>query len=67
MTKVLGGQLLQDEAGVHHGAFEALFGGFRQRAAQTHALLSSSHTTFLVVATASEMRFVGGLLRGPVD
>ena len=33
-------------------AFDALFGGFRQRAAQTHALLSSSHTTFLVVATA---------------
>jgi anion-transporting ArsA/GET3 family ATPase len=33
-------------------AFEALFGGFRQRAAQTIELLSSEHTTFLVVATA---------------
>ena len=51
MTKVLGGQLLQDVQ-TFITAFDALFGGFRQRAAQTHALLSSSHTTFLVVATA---------------
>ncbi|HEX8510805.1 MAG TPA: ArsA family ATPase, partial [Propionibacteriaceae bacterium] len=33
-------------------AFEALFGGFRQRAMDTIELLSSQHTTFLVVATA---------------
>jgi anion-transporting ArsA/GET3 family ATPase len=51
MTKVLGGQLLHDVQ-TFITAFDALFGGFRQRAAQTHALLSSSHTTFLVVATA---------------
>ena len=51
MTKILGGQLLRDVQ-TFVTAFEALFGGFRQRAAQTHALLSSSHTTFLVVATA---------------
>jgi anion-transporting ArsA/GET3 family ATPase len=51
MTKVLGGQLLHDVQ-MFITAFDALFGGFRQRAAQTHALLSSSHTTFLVVATA---------------
>ena len=51
MTKILGGQLLRDME-TFITAFEALFGGFRQRAAQTHALLSSSHTTFLVVAMA---------------
>jgi anion-transporting ArsA/GET3 family ATPase len=51
MTKILGGQLVRDMQ-TFITAFEALFGGFRQRAAQTHALLSSSHTTFLVVATA---------------
>jgi anion-transporting ArsA/GET3 family ATPase len=49
MTRILGGQLLRDME-TFITAFEALFGGFRQRAAQTHALLSSSHTTFLVVA-----------------
>jgi anion-transporting ArsA/GET3 family ATPase len=51
MTKILGGQLLRDIR-TFVTAFEALFGGFRQRAAETHALLSSTHTTFLVVATA---------------
>jgi anion-transporting ArsA/GET3 family ATPase len=51
MTKILGGQLLGDIR-TFVTAFEALFGGFRQRAAETHALLSSVHTTFLVVATA---------------
>jgi anion-transporting ArsA/GET3 family ATPase len=51
MTRILGGQLLRDME-TFITAFEALFGGFRQRAAQTHALLSSSHTTFLVVAMA---------------
>ncbi len=51
MTKILGGQLLRDMR-TFITAFETLFGGFRQRAAETHVLLSSSHTTFLVVATA---------------
>ena len=51
MTKILGGQLLRDMR-TFVTAFEALFGGFRQRAAETHALLASAHTTFLVVATA---------------
>jgi anion-transporting ArsA/GET3 family ATPase len=51
MTKILGGQLLRDVR-TFVTAFEALFGGFRQRAAETHALLASAHTTFLVVATA---------------
>jgi anion-transporting ArsA/GET3 family ATPase len=51
MAKILGGQLLRDMR-TFVTAFEALFGGFRQRAAETHALLSSAHTTFLVVATA---------------
>jgi anion-transporting ArsA/GET3 family ATPase len=51
MSKILGGQLLRDMR-TFITAFEALFGGFRQRAAETHALLSSEHTTFMVVATA---------------
>jgi anion-transporting ArsA/GET3 family ATPase len=51
MTKILGGQILRDMR-TFVTAFEALFGGFRQRAAQTHALLSSTSTTFLVLATA---------------
>ena len=33
-------------------AFEALFGGFRQRASETFELLSSRQTTFVVIATA---------------
>jgi anion-transporting ArsA/GET3 family ATPase len=51
MTKILGGQIITDVK-TFVTAFEALFGGFRQRATQTLALLSSRHTTFLVVATA---------------
>jgi anion-transporting ArsA/GET3 family ATPase len=51
MTKILGGQILRDMR-TFVTAFEALFGGFRQRAAETHALLSSTSTTFLVLATA---------------
>jgi len=50
MTKLLGGQLLRDIQ-TFVTAFETLFGGFRQRAAETLALLSSTHTTFLVVST----------------
>jgi anion-transporting ArsA/GET3 family ATPase len=50
MNKVLGSQIIADVQ-TFVTAFEALFGGFRQRATSTFALLSSSHTTFLVVAT----------------
>ncbi len=50
MTKVLGAQIIHDVQ-TFATAFEALFGGFRQRAAGTFALLSSRHTTFVVVAT----------------
>ncbi|HZA03678.1 MAG TPA: ArsA-related P-loop ATPase [Propionibacteriaceae bacterium] len=50
MTKVLGAGIIRDVQ-TFVTAFEALFGGFRQRATDTFALLSSRHTTFLVVAT----------------
>jgi len=50
MDKVLGGQVISDVK-TFVTAFEALFGGFRNRAEQTLQLLSSRHTTFLVVAT----------------
>ncbi|HZA72769.1 MAG TPA: ArsA-related P-loop ATPase [Propionibacteriaceae bacterium] len=50
MTKVLGAGVIRDVQ-TFVTAFEALFGGFRQRATSTFALLSSRHTTFLVVAT----------------
>jgi anion-transporting ArsA/GET3 family ATPase len=51
MTRILGAQIITDVK-TFVTAFEALFGGFRQRASQTLELLSSRHTTFLVVATA---------------
>jgi anion-transporting ArsA/GET3 family ATPase len=50
MTKILGAQILRDVQ-TFVRAFEALFGGFRQRATATFELLSSRHSTFLVVAT----------------
>ena len=50
MTKVLGAGIIRDVQ-TFVTAFEALFGGFRERATDTFALLSSRHTTFLVVAT----------------
>jgi len=50
LNKILGSQILRDLQ-TFIAAFEALFGGFRQRAAQTFELLSSNHTTFLVIAT----------------
>jgi anion-transporting ArsA/GET3 family ATPase len=50
MTKVLGAHVIRDVQ-TFVTAFEALFGGFRQRATATFALLSSRHTTFVVVAT----------------
>ena len=50
MTKILGSQIISDVQ-TFVRAFEALFGGFRQRATSTFELLSSRHSTFLVVAT----------------
>ena len=50
MTKILGTQIIGDVQ-TFVRAFEALFGGFRQRATSTFQLLSSPHSTFLVVAT----------------
>ncbi|SEP66329.1 ArsA family ATPase [Microlunatus flavus] len=51
MNKVLGSQIIADVQ-TFVRACEAIFGGFRQRAEETFARLSSSHTVFLVVATA---------------
>lgn len=51
LNKVLGSHVLRDVQ-TFVAAFEALFGGFRQRATETFELLSSEHTTFVVVATA---------------
>ena len=50
ITKILGAQIINDVK-TFVRAFEALFGGFRQRATSTFQLLSSRHSTFLVVAT----------------
>ena len=50
MNKVLGARIITDVK-TFVAAFEALFGGFRQRAGETFGLLASEHTTFLVVAT----------------
>jgi anion-transporting ArsA/GET3 family ATPase len=49
MNKVLGAQVLTDVQ-TFVAAFDTLFGGFRDRAEQTVALLRESHTAFLVVA-----------------
>jgi len=49
LSKVIGAQVLSDlQAFV--GAFEALFGGFRERAEATYSLLQESGTAFVVVA-----------------
>jgi anion-transporting ArsA/GET3 family ATPase len=50
MNKILGGQIISDLQ-TFVSACEALFGGFRNRAQATYQLLSSRHTTFVVVAT----------------
>lgn len=50
MTKVLGAQLLQD-AQTFVAALDTMFGGFRERAEQTYALLKDPGTAFVVVAT----------------
>jgi anion-transporting ArsA/GET3 family ATPase len=49
MNKILGAQVLTDVQ-TFAAAFDTLFGGFRERAAKTVALLREPHTAFLVVA-----------------
>lgn len=50
LTKVLGAQVLRDLQ-TFVAAFDTLFGGFRQRAETTYALLQAEGTAFLVVAS----------------
>ena len=49
LSKVIGAQVLKDVQ-TFVGAFDALFGGFRERAEATYALLQDDGTAFLVVA-----------------
>ena len=49
LTKVLGGQMLRDVQ-TFVAALDTLFGGFRQRAEKTFALLQAEGTAFVVVA-----------------
>jgi anion-transporting ArsA/GET3 family ATPase len=49
LTKVLGGELLTDVQ-TFVGALDSMFGGFRERAEQTYALLQNPETAFVVVA-----------------
>jgi anion-transporting ArsA/GET3 family ATPase len=50
ISKVLGGQLLQDIS-AFVGALDSMFGGFRERATATYELLRRPGTWFVVVAT----------------
>jgi anion-transporting ArsA/GET3 family ATPase len=50
INKVLGMQVLRDVQ-TFVAAFDTLFGGFRQRAEATYALLKAHETAFVVVAT----------------
>ena len=50
LNRLLGAQVLTDVQ-TFVAAFDTLFGGFRQRAENTFALLQASQTAFLVVAT----------------
>jgi anion-transporting ArsA/GET3 family ATPase len=49
LTRVLGGDLLRDVQ-TFVGALDSMFGGFRERADRTYALLQAEETAFLVVA-----------------
>jgi len=49
LGKVIGGQLLSDVQ-IFVGAVDTLFGGFRQRAYDTYAMLQAADTAFVVVA-----------------
>jgi len=53
LTKVLGGQVLTDVQ-TFVAALDTMFGGFRQRAEQTYALLQAGGTAFLVVAAPEQ-------------
>jgi anion-transporting ArsA/GET3 family ATPase len=48
-TKILGGELLRDVQ-TFITALDTMFGGFRERAEETYALLQRAETAFLVVA-----------------
>jgi len=50
LTKILGAQVLRDMQ-TFVAAFDTLFGGFRQRAQKTFALLQAPGTAFVVVAS----------------
>ncbi len=50
MSKLLGGQLLQDVQ-TFVAALDTMFGGFRERADLTYALLKNPETAFVVVAS----------------
>jgi anion-transporting ArsA/GET3 family ATPase len=50
LTKVLGGQMLTDVQ-TFVAALDTMFGGFRERADHTYALLKDGGTAFLVVAS----------------
>lgn len=49
LTKILGGDLLKDVQ-TFVSALDSMFGGFRERADQTYALLKRPETAFVVVA-----------------
>jgi len=49
LSKILGGQVLRDMQ-TFVQALDTVFGGFRQRAQQTYALLQADGTAFLVIA-----------------
>ena len=50
LGKLLGGQVLAD-VGTFVAAIDTTFGGFRERADETYALLQDSGTSFVVIAT----------------
>ena len=49
LSRILGGQFITDLQ-IFVSALDSVFGGFRQRAQQTYALLQAPGTAFLVVA-----------------
>ena len=49
LSKILGSQVLND-VGAFVSAIDSTFGGFRERADATYALLKDSHTSFIVIA-----------------
>ncbi|CAB5042650.1 MAG: AAA family ATPase [Actinobacteria bacterium] len=49
LSKILGSQVLND-VGAFVTAIDSTFGGFRERADATYALLKDSHTSFVVIA-----------------